>query len=575
MSSLNSCNMITGDNFYPTFSVNNSGSIPGSLLSAISGTANEASLLTLSNQSKKCAEVAAQNLNSLSPNSTIMGNTSCPTSISDMFSDGASDIFSGIADWVSPSALSNQSQKCAEVAAQNLTPVSNNSTIMGNTSYPTSISGMLSDSTSDMFSDSALDMFSDSALDMLSDSALDISSTSSSSSSSGSASGTANGASTGAANFVQVPTVRDRIIANLANFGLSQKEFDEIEQFYASNKRLLDVITDPFYIKKNGMIPPLPRSLVHLPEGPHKGLYILLKDRGGVKEVGLGAFSRATLALNLETGKQKIFRSARKEDVTEKECNVNKITSTRPKCFASGVPVQYEDSWRQRKGRDKNSPKDTIPQEKHIKKTGFIMDFLEGGELGEYLDNNPFLTMEERIKISYKCAKELGVLHDKLKLVHFDLKPQNIFLTAHRTPRIGDFGFTVKAGEVMPFKGTAGYIAPELVDNELNKTKYVANPAYVAHPAADVWSLGCILADVIHGDSWYDWNGQADKDWTKLISLPKRELDHIKEFYFPNWKDVNHPDNVIYSCLMTDPEARPSASDVAVHLRNMYKGIPN
>src|ERR1700722_18036339 len=96
MSSLNNYTMATSDNYYPTFSINTSGSIPGSLLSDISGTVNGASLLTLSNQSKKCAEVAVQNINSLNPNSTIMGNTSCPTSISDMFSDGSSDIFSGI-----------------------------------------------------------------------------------------------------------------------------------------------------------------------------------------------------------------------------------------------------------------------------------------------------------------------------------------------------------------------------------------------------------------------------------------------------------------------------------------------
>jgi Protein kinase domain len=363
--------------------------------------------------------------------------------------------------------------------------------------------------------------------------------------------------------------VKDRIIANLGNFGLSQKEFDDIDQFYVNNRQTLDLIKGPAHIKGKSLTPPLARSLVYLPEGPQKGLYILLKDRGGVKEVGLGSFNRATLALQVETGNKKIFRNARAKDILPNELEANEMTSPYPKYFVSGTSVQYEDSWRQRTGREKNTPKDKIPQEKHVEKTGFLMDFLEGGELMDRLQNNPPRTLKERAKISYKIAKEMAVLHDELKIVHFDLKLQNVFLTAKGTPKIGDFGFAAKIGELKVPNGSPGYIAPELVGSAMNKTDYFADPA------ADVWSLGCLLADVMHADSWYDWNGQANGDWEKLVLVSRKELDETKKIFFPRWDDVNHPDHLIYRCLMTNPLARPSASQVAAQLENIYKGIPN
>src|ERR1700722_13132853 len=74
--------------------------------------------------------------------------------------------------------------------------------------------------------------------------------------------------------------VKDQIIANLGNFGLNRKEFDEMEDFYVKQK--LDLITEPKYIKGKSLTPPLARSLVYFPEGLQKGFYILLKNHGGV-----------------------------------------------------------------------------------------------------------------------------------------------------------------------------------------------------------------------------------------------------------------------------------------------------
>jgi serine/threonine protein kinase len=364
------------------------------------------------------------------------------------------------------------------------------------------------------------------------------------------------------------PRVKDQILANLGNFGLKQKEFEEIEDFYVRQK--LDLIKEPKHFKGKKLTPPLPRSFVYLPDGPQKGFYILLKDHGGVKEIGVGSVNRATLAVQMETGEKKIFRNAKKADISSNELEANERTSKHQKYFASGASVEYEDSWRERQCRKKNTPKNHLPKKGHVEKIGFIMEFLKGGELWGRLRKDPTLTMDERVKISYKSAKALAVLHDELKLVHFDLKTENIFLTANGTPKIGDFGFTYKVGDPKVPNGTPGYVAPELIKNWLNNTDYIADSA------ADVWSLGCMLAEVTRADlSWFNWNGQAARDWEKLVQISDQDLDKAKKIYFPKWDDVNHPDHVIYSCLMKDPKARPSASQVAAQLKNIYKGIPN
>lgn len=187
------------------------------------------------------------------------------------------------------------------------------------------------------------------------------------------------------------------------------------------------------------------------------------------------------------------------------------------------------------------------------------MDYLEGGDLYKRLKSEPKLGFEEQVKIAWEYAESLVVLHDQLQLVHFDQKPENTFLTKDGHPRIADFGFTVKIGAIQGFVGTEGFIAPEVVVMATSQNLLVASPS------ADVWSMGCVFAELI-GSQWIALNGQDDGDYQKIFN----HLEGLKDKVFPNRDDPHSMDWVIDHCLQLNPEDRLTAKAVATILKGMH-----
>lgn len=63
----------------------------------------------------------------------------------------------------------------------------------------------------------------------------------------------------------------------------------------------------------------------------------------------------------------------------------------------------------------------------------------------------------------------LAEMHRKF-IIHFDLKPENIFLFGDKYVKIGDFGTSVSLGsdknKVKKLVGTQYYVSPEMLDGE-------------------------------------------------------------------------------------------------------------
>ncbi|KAL7638964.1 UNVERIFIED_CONTAM: hypothetical protein RMT77_010498 [Armadillidium vulgare] len=98
---------------------------------------------------------------------------------------------------------------------------------------------------------------------------------------------------------------------------------------------------------------------------------------------------------------------------------------------------------------------------------------------------------EERVRdIACNLISAIYYLHS-LRILHRDIKPQNILLTLKGEAKLCDFGFSRKMGintyVLTSVKGTPLYMAPELIDE---------NPY---DHTADLWSLGCILFELLTG----------------------------------------------------------------------------
>jgi len=120
-----------------------------------------------------------------------------------------------------------------------------------------------------------------------------------------------------------------------------------------------------------------------------------------------------------------------------------------------------------------------------------VMDFAEGGDLAGAIDRTRRgrRQFEEGKLLQWMAQAFLALkyTHDR-HVLHRDLKPQNMFLTANGTLKIGDFGIAkVMEGTAAVAKtaiGTPYYLAPEMC-----KERPYAWPA-------DVWAMGVILYEL-------------------------------------------------------------------------------
>src|SRR6266550_5059032 len=123
----------------------------------------------------------------------------------------------------------------------------------------------------------------------------------------------------------------------------------------------------------------------------------------------------------------------------------------------------------------------------------FSMKFACGGSL---LDAAPALRSDPRraVALMAKVARAVQYAHGQ-GILHRDLKPGNILLDGHGEPLVSDFGLAKwlyanrDITKSLTAFGTPGYIAPEQVNGSAAKLT----------PAADVYSLGAILFDLLAG----------------------------------------------------------------------------
>jgi serine/threonine-protein kinase len=121
------------------------------------------------------------------------------------------------------------------------------------------------------------------------------------------------------------------------------------------------------------------------------------------------------------------------------------------------------------------------------------MKFAGGGSL---LEAAPALRIEPRraVALTAKVARAVQYAHAQ-GILHRDLKPGNVLLDGRGEPLVSDFGLakwldtSSHLTRTLTIFGTPGYIAPEQVNGSSGKLG----------PAADVYSLGAILFDLLTG----------------------------------------------------------------------------
>lgn len=138
-----------------------------------------------------------------------------------------------------------------------------------------------------------------------------------------------------------------------------------------------------------------------------------------------------------------------------------------------------------------------------------VLEFFGNGTLTQYLQQKR--TVHEPVWDRRAAQIALGIhaavqtLHTTYKVIHADLKPDNLLLTDdwRRMIVLTDFGSAVSTDEDAPttnasLRGTAEYAAPELVRGNCIPTT-----------AVDWWSFGCLLCALWTGASPFHADSEA------------------------------------------------------------------
>ncbi|KAF8068568.1 hypothetical protein N665_1142s0019 [Sinapis alba] len=192
---------------------------------------------------------------------------------------------------------------------------------------------------------------------------------------------------------------------------------------------------------------------------------------------------------------------------------------------------------------------------------------------------------------TYQIFRSLCYIHRCIGVCHRDIKPQNLLVNPHtHQVKLCDFGSAkvlVKGEPNISYICSRYYRAPELI---FGATEYTT--------AIDVWSAGCVLAELLLGQPLFPGESGVDQlvEIIKVLGTPTREEikcmnPNYTEFKFPQikahpWHKIFHkrmpPEAVdlVSRLLQYSPNLRCSALDALVHpffdeLRDPNARLPN
>uniref|UniRef100_A0A671YKW8 non-specific serine/threonine protein kinase n=1 Tax=Sparus aurata TaxID=8175 RepID=A0A671YKW8_SPAAU len=232
-------------------------------------------------------------------------------------------------------------------------------------------------------------------------------------------------------------------------------------------------------------------------EQPHIGNYRLLKT------IGKGNFAKVKLARHVLTGRE-----------------------VRQKCylyFIDNLVKLFE----------------VIETEKTLY---LVMEYASGGEVFDYLVAHGRMKEKEARAKFRQIVSAVQYCHQR-RIVHRDLKAENLLLDADMNIKIADFGFSNEftvGSKLDTFCGSPPYAAPELFQGK----KYDG-------PEVDVWSLGVILYTLVSGSLPFD--GQNLKELRERVLRGKYRIP----FYMST-----DCENLLKKLLVLNPVKRGSLEQI-------------
>ena len=151
-----------------------------------------------------------------------------------------------------------------------------------------------------------------------------------------------------------------------------------------------------------------------------------------------------------------------------------------------------------------------------------VLPRLEGATVRQALDHVGALAIPHALWVARQVAEALEAVHTA-GLVHCDVKPANIFVTATGHATLFDLGFASDwraYGQVAPavLRGTMAYIAPEMLTSST-----------AAGPSSDTYSLGITLFEMLSGRLPFTHTNSARMAESHLRDVPPSARTYVPQ----------------------------------------------
>ncbi|XP_029387715.1 serine/threonine-protein kinase Nek1 isoform X2 [Mus pahari] len=190
-----------------------------------------------------------------------------------------------------------------------------------------------------------------------------------------------------------------------------------------------------------------------------------------LQKIGEGSFGKAVLVKSTEDDRHYVIKEINISRMSDKE----RQESRREVAVLANMKhpniVQYKESF------EENGS------------LYIVMDYCEGGDLFKRINAQKGTLFQEDQILDWfvQICLALKHVHDR-KILHRDIKSQNIFLTKDGTVQLGDFGIARVLNSTVELArtciGTPYYLSPEICENKPYNNK------------SDIWALGCVLYEL-------------------------------------------------------------------------------
>ncbi|CAL4176111.1 unnamed protein product, partial [Meganyctiphanes norvegica] len=257
-----------------------------------------------------------------------------------------------------------------------------------------------------------------------------------------------------------------------------------------------------------------------------------------LQKLGAGSYGMASLALKKDSNEKCVIKEINISHMTEKEIIEAKHEVQVLSSLTHPNVTQFRDSF-------EDSGRLLI-----------IMDYCAGGDLYTLIQGRKSVNFPEDRVLDWfvQLCLAMKYIHDR-RILHRDIKSQNVFLTDDGRVKLGDFGISKVLSSTSELArtciGTPYYLSPEMCENRPYNNK------------SDIWALGCVLYEMA-----------ALKHAFAANNMKGLVLKIVKGSYAPIPAKYSRDLGLLLSQIFQrEPRSRPSIS-VILRKPFIFKRIP-